>query len=95
MNLWSLNPFETVPDRLCSTMFRLFSPLIACLIFPLAYSLVDFTLSCQRGYKVSAIHRSNSIHQNGRAGSLGIECQSIVDTDLDSVSFRMSVSVCI
>lgn len=48
--------------------------------------LTDYTLSCQRGYKISAIRRSNSIFQNGRAGSLSIECQSIVETDLDSVS---------
>ncbi|KAI6184319.1 hypothetical protein M3Y97_00583500 [Aphelenchoides bicaudatus] len=55
------------------------------LIFHTAYALTDFTLSCQRGYKISGIHRSNSIHQNGKAGSLSIECQSILDTDLDSI----------
>lgn len=55
----------------------------------LVHALTDYTLSCQRGYKISAIQRSNSIFQNGRAGSLAIECQSILETDLDSVIFTL------
>lgn len=49
-------------------------------------ALTDFTLSCQRGYKVSAIRRFNSLHQVNKAGSLVIECQSIETEQLDSVS---------
>ena len=49
-------------------------------------SLTDFTLSCQRGYHISGIKRLNSPHQAHTAGSLSIECQSIVENDLDSVS---------
>lgn len=51
---------------------------------PALHALTDFTLSCQRGYRVTGIRRLNSAHQS-KAGSLSIECQSIVDADLDSV----------
>lgn len=51
-------------------------------------SLTDFTLSCQRGYHISGIKRLNSPHQAHTAGSLSIECQSIVDSDLESVNIN-------
>ncbi|KAI6196775.1 hypothetical protein M3Y94_01148700 [Aphelenchoides besseyi] len=54
--------------------------------------LTDFTLSCQRGYKVSAIRRQNSVFQANKAGSLSIECQSIIDTDLESITCQTLTS---
>jgi hypothetical protein len=56
------------------------------LLAQLTRCLTDYTLSCQRGYRISAIRRANSIHQSGRAGSLSIDCESILETDLDGVA---------
>uniref|UniRef100_A0A915E2R6 Uncharacterized protein n=1 Tax=Ditylenchus dipsaci TaxID=166011 RepID=A0A915E2R6_9BILA len=38
----------------------------------------DFTLACKPGHRVTAIRRSNSAHQRGKAGSLSVECQPIM-----------------
>lgn len=49
-------------------------------------AITDFTLACQRGYRISAIKRVNSPHQRKVAGSLSIECQPIQYSDLERVS---------
>lgn len=59
--------------------------LVICLPI-MAVAITDFTLACQRGYRISAIKRVNSPHQRKVAGSLSIECQPIQYSDLDRVS---------
>ncbi|CAD5216269.1 unnamed protein product [Bursaphelenchus xylophilus] len=58
----------------------------------MVHSLTDYTLSCQRGYRISGIKRLNSPRQRDQAGSLSIECQSIVETDLDSITCQTLTS---
>ena len=37
----------------------------------------DFTLLCEKGYKISSIKRANSFYQKSLVGSLTIECIKI------------------
>ena len=64
----------------------LFFYLISSLITGMFAELKDFSLLCEKGYKISSIKRANSFYQKSLVGSLTIECVKIgVNIKEDSI----------
>ncbi|KAF7636486.1 hypothetical protein Mgra_00004075 [Meloidogyne graminicola] len=59
-------------------IFQLFSFINILLILLKTNVLCDYSLECNKGYRVSAIRRVNSIRQRGKVGSINIECQPLI-----------------
>lgn len=45
----------------------------------------DYSLVCRKGYRVSSIKRVNSKYQKSIAGSMIIECERLINVNLNQV----------